>query len=150
MYKKECRIPNFSPLLEEKCRFKHPKTKNSCKSLTHRSYFLGCPVGLEPTTFRTTSKLSNCLGPLYLSAFQRFCILLLHQFCDEFSQSCNLHNSNLETSSSFENAYPPPFLKERFSNLIAKIRISEQKSKCFLVFRTKVFSRQSFKDKKNF
>ena len=30
--------------------------------------------------------------------------------------------SNLETSSSLENAYPPPFLKERFSNLIAKIR----------------------------
>ncbi len=30
--------------------------------------------------------------PLYLSAFQRFCILLLRQFCDEFSQSCNLHN----------------------------------------------------------
>jgi len=29
--------------------------------------------------------------------------------------------SNLETSSSLENAYPPPFLKERFSNLIAKI-----------------------------
>ena len=30
--------------------------------------------------------------------------------------------SNLKTSSSLENAYPPPFLKERFSNLIAKIR----------------------------
>ena len=53
---------------------------------------LGCPDGLEPSTFRTTSKLSNCLEPLYLSAFQRFCILLLRQFCDEFSQSCNLHN----------------------------------------------------------
>ena len=61
-----------------------------------------CPVGLEPTTFsarpqdackaRTTSKLSNCLEPLCLSVFRRFCILLLRQFCDEFSQSCNLHN----------------------------------------------------------
>ena len=54
--------------------------------------FGGCQVELEPTTFRTTSKLSNCLDPMYLSAFQRFCILLLRQFCDEFSQSCNLHN----------------------------------------------------------
>ena len=49
---------------------------------------LGCPEGIEPSTFRTTSKLSNCLEPLYLSAFQRFCILLLRQFRDELPQSC--------------------------------------------------------------
>ena len=34
--------------------------------------FEGCPDGLEPSTFRTTSKLSNCLESLCLSAFQRF------------------------------------------------------------------------------
>ena len=67
------------------------------KSKTPVSHWLtgvwwGCPDGLEPSTFRTTSKLSNLLEPLYLSAFQRFCILLLRQFCNEFSQSCNLHN----------------------------------------------------------
>ena len=37
---------------------------------------------------------------------------------------------------------------ELLFNLIAKIRISEQKSKCFLFFRMKVYSRQSLKDKK--
>ena len=41
----------------------------------------GCPDGIEPTTFRTTSKLSNCLEPLYLSAFQRAAIVSLLTNC---------------------------------------------------------------------
>ena len=35
-------------------------------------FLLGCPDGLEPSTFRTTSKLSNLSESLCLSAFQRF------------------------------------------------------------------------------
>ena len=43
--------------------------------------FLGCPDGLEPSTFRTTSRVSNIWNPLYLSAFPQILIFILRLFC---------------------------------------------------------------------
>ena len=44
------------------------ENKNPCKFLTYRDLFLGCPDGLEPSTFRTTSNgIEHWESPLYIA-----------------------------------------------------------------------------------
>ena len=123
--------------------------KKSRKLFTYRTLTFGVPDGTRTHDIQNHKQVVELpRTPVFIgiSAFPLFAFApILRRISAELYLNII---SNLKTSSSLENAYPPPFLKERFSNLIAKIRISEQKSKCFLVFRTKVFSRQSLKDKK--
>ncbi len=59
----------------------YQKTKIPVSAWLTGICFGGCPVGLEPTTFRTTSRISNFRDSLYLSAFPQILILVLRLFC---------------------------------------------------------------------
>ena len=55
--------------------------KNPRKHLTYRG-FLGCPDGLEPSTFRTTSNLSNSpIVPLFIDV----CDFIENRVCVDFA-----------------------------------------------------------------
>ena len=47
-------ISDFQTYLKSWGKIDPPENKKPCKHLTYRDFLLGCPVGLEPTTFRTT------------------------------------------------------------------------------------------------
>ena len=72
-----------------------------------RFFLVGCPDGLEPSTFRTTSRVSNILISLYLSAFPQILIFILRLFCGYlrkdrfcFNKSLKIWDESLLNSSS--------------------------------------------------
>ncbi len=97
------------------------KIKNPRKFLTHRD-FERVPSGTRThdiQNHKQVVELPRTPVSIGISALLRFAFApILRRISAELYLNII---SNLETSSSLENAYPPPFLKERFSNLIAKI-----------------------------
>ena len=59
-------------------------------------FFLGCPDGLEPSTFRTTSRVSNIWNPLYLSTFLQIFIFILRLFCGYLRKDRFCFNKSLK------------------------------------------------------
>ena len=66
------------------------------QSLGLQDFVLGCPVGLEPTTFRTTSGYANVLKSLYSSVFPQFLIFDLRLFCGYLRKDRFCFNKSLK------------------------------------------------------
>ena len=71
-------------------------TSHKKKTLPFGDVSFGCPDGLEPSTFRTTSRVSNIWNPLYLSAFPQFSFFFLRLFCGYLRKDRFCFNKSLK------------------------------------------------------
>ena len=66
--------------------------KNPCKFLTYRTLTFGCPDGLEPSTFRTTSNLSiSPIVPLFIDV----CDFIENRVCVDYTPFCLAKGRNM-------------------------------------------------------